>query len=506
MYCDLVYTTRTSYTGVKKSMITILMPVYNGLEYLEESVTSILQQTIPTWTLYIGINGHTRNSETYIRTKTWVDTHTTHDKRIYVLDLYWLKGKAMTLNYMISHCIVNAEWISICDVDDVWFPTKLASQLPYMTENYDVIGTRCVYFGDSQDEPCIPKGDLLAHNFYEYNPIINSSCIVKYRWCVWEELPIDDYDMWLRIWHSGGRFYNVDSVQVKHRLHCTSAFNAQGNDQIVPRIIDKHKKPNITFATCWYPVKAKYNSDVYETWMQNILKYVIGFYLVVYTDDASYTLLDSYIRSHPYVKLVRKPLESFYGYIWKDQWMENHRNNPYMNEQSECNIEWKLNMIWCEKIHMTVEATQYYETDYYGWMDIGYFRDGPVSSSWPSKRVIWNLNRQKIYYAQVCSDEILEHLCKDACTNGETPIPPNQMSIAGGFFITYKTNLMWWYRTFYNRLKMYFQQKRLVKDDQIIILDCIAHHRDRFELVSNHQKLPYSPDRWFIFQPFLSSS
>ena len=37
--------------------ISILIPLYNGLEYLEESTNSIINQTYKNWELLIGING-----------------------------------------------------------------------------------------------------------------------------------------------------------------------------------------------------------------------------------------------------------------------------------------------------------------------------------------------------------------------------------------------------------------------------------------------------------------
>jgi len=43
-------------------MISILMPIYNGIEFIEESVSSILNQTYDQWELIIGVNGHPENS------------------------------------------------------------------------------------------------------------------------------------------------------------------------------------------------------------------------------------------------------------------------------------------------------------------------------------------------------------------------------------------------------------------------------------------------------------
>ena len=47
------------------------------------------------------------------------------------------------------------DWICLLDVDDLWMPEKLSSQIPY-TEYYDVIGTNCKYFDDSDISPPLP--------------------------------------------------------------------------------------------------------------------------------------------------------------------------------------------------------------------------------------------------------------------------------------------------------------------------------------------------------------
>lgn len=46
-------------------MISILMPIYNGIEFIEESVLSILNQTYDQWELLIGVNGYPENSDVY---------------------------------------------------------------------------------------------------------------------------------------------------------------------------------------------------------------------------------------------------------------------------------------------------------------------------------------------------------------------------------------------------------------------------------------------------------
>jgi teichuronic acid biosynthesis glycosyltransferase TuaG len=216
-------------------MISILMPIYNGIEFIEESVPSILNQTYTHWELIIGINGHPPNSEVYQIAKKYEQV----DSRIKVYDLdATIRGKSAALNEMLKYCAYD--WISLLDVDDKWMPAKLESQIPFMAD-YDVIGTLCEYFGESSGSPGIPTGNITNFNFLSVNPVINSSCLLKKELCYWDiHCIIEDYDLWLRLWRGGKRFYNVDSIHVFHRIHRASAFNAKGNHLSVGALRQKY--------------------------------------------------------------------------------------------------------------------------------------------------------------------------------------------------------------------------------------------------------------------------
>lgn len=210
------------------------MPIYNGIEFIGESVPTIQYQTYKDWELIIGINGHPKDSDVYKLAK----KYETLDTRIKVFDLFEIKGKSEALNEMLKHS--KYDWISLLDVDDKWLPKKLESQIYHMA-NYDVIGTHCKYFGNLNGSPYIPLGDITNYNFMKGNPIINSSCLVRKELCYWDgSLHLEDYDMWLRLWKQGKNFYNVESIQVLHRIHNDSAFNAKGNNLNVSKLLEKY--------------------------------------------------------------------------------------------------------------------------------------------------------------------------------------------------------------------------------------------------------------------------
>ena len=208
------------------------MPIYNGIEFIYESVGSVLRQTFSEWELIIGINGLPENSDVYKKASEYISD------KVRVIDLFTIKGKANALNEMINFC--NYDYVAILDVDDIWYPDKLKIQEPFIN-NYDVIGSRCVYFGDINNVvPHIPVGDFSNTDFNTGNPVINSSSIIRKELCFWNENGIEDYDLWLKLRKQNKSFYNCSEVLVKHRIHKTSAFNAQGNNNLVEYLKKKY--------------------------------------------------------------------------------------------------------------------------------------------------------------------------------------------------------------------------------------------------------------------------
>ena len=208
-------------------MISILMPIYNGVEFIDESVGSILNQTFNDWELIIGVNGLPENSDVFKKALEY------KSEKVHILDLFTIKGKSNALNEMIKYC--KYDYVALLDVDDIWHAKKLERQIPFI-EKYHVVGSRCIYFGDINGIiPSIPIGDISIFDFHKVNPIINSSCIINKSLCYWNHKwnGVEDYDLWLTLRSKSKQFYNCSEVLVKHRIHKTSAFNANGNNNLV---------------------------------------------------------------------------------------------------------------------------------------------------------------------------------------------------------------------------------------------------------------------------------
>ena len=261
----------------------------------------------------------------------------------------------------------------------------------------------------------------------------------------------------------------------------------------------------ITFSTCFYIIKSKFDPSIYIQWMNNLISMVGQFNLVIYTDLATSVYIKP--RDNYRIKVIIKDMHDFYNYQYRNEWIENHRRNDRLNHAT-C---WQLNMLWSEKVWFVKETMdkQYFDTDTYGWCDIGYFRNRP-NDIHTNKLTNWGQikwGHDKICYACICNDDAYMNALRQIVVNKNQhglpaqEIPANQNSFAGGFFIIKKEMVDWWACHYDTKLQLYFKHKYLVKDDQIIIADCILSNPEHFHIFrENHPAY----DNWFMFQRILS--
>jgi hypothetical protein len=286
-------------------------------------------------------------------------------------------------------------------------------------------------------------------------------------------------------------------------------------------------KPLLTLSTCWYNIKSKFPSTKYIEWTNNFLSIVNQFNLVIYTDKESFHFLKPIFFNNPSItnkinvkiKIIIKPFHHFYGYKYKDHWINNHISSNLILHNKIC---WELVMLWCEKVHFVNETVQnkYFDTLFYGWCDIGYFRNNSdnIHTShlleWPNplKLLDPSFLKKGIHYACVENDnrqlislqqDIYHHyknIQQDPLFKSQPTNKLENNCFAGGFFIIRPMFTQLFSQLFDDKLKYYFDNKYIVKDDQTILLDCIFSNRDLFCL---HWEQNVYYDNWFMFQRLL---
>jgi glycosyltransferase involved in cell wall biosynthesis len=111
------------------SLVSVIMPVYNGERFLAESIESILNQTFKNWEMLIINDGSLDGSDCII--KQYVS-----DSRIkYFLHKKNL-GLAATYNELFSK--TNSKYIAIQEQDDVSLPSRLDSEVAILNNHPEV--------------------------------------------------------------------------------------------------------------------------------------------------------------------------------------------------------------------------------------------------------------------------------------------------------------------------------------------------------------------------------
>ena len=108
-------------------LISIITPCYNSESYLEECISSVINQTYINWEMLIVDDGSTDNSCDII------NRHANSEIRIKPILLDNNIGASLSRNLAIAKS--KGRYIAFLDSDDIWLPTKLSTQLEFMKEN-----------------------------------------------------------------------------------------------------------------------------------------------------------------------------------------------------------------------------------------------------------------------------------------------------------------------------------------------------------------------------------
>jgi len=271
----------------------------------------------------------------------------------------------------------------------------------------------------------------------------------------------------------------------------------------------------LTLSTCWYILKSKFDKKTYLNWIRNIGSIVNNFNLVIYTNATSLKDIIQHINvKNKRIKIIIKPIEEFYNYRYKDYWIKNNEKSGLTLHK---HIDWELNMLWNEKVFFVNETIRqkYFNTPYYGWCDIGYFRNRINDlntiylQNWPNNLKMYGnpFNDSCIHYGCVQNNTItyvkLSNDIKNHYLNNLKSPPTIQyeeICFAGGFFIMKPKLIDLYVKLYDEKLLYYFLNNYLIKDDQTILMDIIFTNPNIFYI---HTEDKPNFDNWFMFQRLL---
>lgn len=184
----------------KHSLVSVIIPVYNGGTYLLESINSIINQSYKNLEIIIINDGSSDNSESLIKK--------INDPRIIYI-AQENQGLSSTLNTGIK--IATGEFIARQDQDDVSLPNRVEFQLDYLLNNHiKFVGSRSVVIDDQGNKIAKhnhPLSSIACKLFLQFdNPFVHSSILARKDIFLnnlysteLDKRPPEDYDLWCRL-------------------------------------------------------------------------------------------------------------------------------------------------------------------------------------------------------------------------------------------------------------------------------------------------------------------
>ena len=101
-------------------LITVVLPTWNRVEWLEQSINSVLEQTFKDFELFIVDDGSTDSTYEVLEN---------YHRKIRPIVFHENFGVSKARNAAISKS--DSEWVAFIDSDDYWHSTKLQNQIEY---------------------------------------------------------------------------------------------------------------------------------------------------------------------------------------------------------------------------------------------------------------------------------------------------------------------------------------------------------------------------------------
>lgn len=205
-------------------LVSVLMAVYNGEIFLEESIESILDQT------YRNIEFIIVNDQSTDKSGETLKNYELKDKRVRVLESVD-KGLVSSLNLGLMH--VKGEFVARFDCDDISEPDRIQSQVDFFLSNegFDIVGGHYRKI----DKNGAPKGqiinpllqDHILFNLFYSVPFANPSVMVRrsvFDSLKYDECYVEDYLFFSKAF-TGYNFANLDKILISYRHQYQGSFS-----------------------------------------------------------------------------------------------------------------------------------------------------------------------------------------------------------------------------------------------------------------------------------------
>lgn len=204
----------------KNPLISVVMPVYNGGQYLAAAIESILNQTFGDFEFLIVEDGSTDDSLSIIK------AYQQKDDRIRIIVNDGNKGLVYSLNTAFDQ--VKSKYIARMDADDIAMSERLAKQVEFMEKNPDItiVGTQIKLTTTGKPTRVDLHHDEIKIDLLMYNQLSHPTVMIRKEDILEKNLHYkndyyssEDYKLWTQIVSSGLKVANLPDVLLQYRVH-----------------------------------------------------------------------------------------------------------------------------------------------------------------------------------------------------------------------------------------------------------------------------------------------
>lgn len=201
--------------------VSIIVPVYNAENYIQQTIDSVLAQDYENWELLLVENGSTDRSVQVIKQY--------DDPRIRLIVMDGNVGAANARNEGMSQA--EGVYVGYVDADDLWRPDKLSVQLAYMQKNNAGFCFTGYEFGDENavgtgkivkvPETLTYKQALSNTTIFTSTVMFDTRLIAKDKLYM-PNVKSEDSALWFRILREGNIAYGLNENMVIYRRPANS--------------------------------------------------------------------------------------------------------------------------------------------------------------------------------------------------------------------------------------------------------------------------------------------
>lgn len=213
--------------------LTVILPVYNGEEHLDEAIRSVLGQTFRHFELLVIDDGSTDGSLSII------NRHAGEDPRITVITRGNL-GLIATLNEGLEKA--RGEYLARMDADDIALPERFERQIGFLMANPEcvLLGSSFVFIDRSgragRFHPCFANDLTIRHALPVEGCVLHPAAMFR-RSAVMEVggydeayVTAEEYELWRRLTHVG-QLHNLTDPLLHYREWDGRVSTTRGREQ-----------------------------------------------------------------------------------------------------------------------------------------------------------------------------------------------------------------------------------------------------------------------------------